>query len=69
MLFRYNMKTLTITIGDTKGIFEIDMDADREREVYLEFGHHKTTTSLLGFLQALGLVVVVVSDDNEMLLK
>ena len=52
MLFRYNMKTLTITIGDTKGIFEIDMDADREREVYLEFGHHKTTTSLLGFLQA-----------------
>ena len=56
------MKTLTITIGDTKGIFEIDMDADREREVSLEFGHRKVTTSLLGFLQALGLVVVVVSE-------
>jgi hypothetical protein len=53
------MKTLTITIGDNKGIFNIDMDSDREREVILEFGHRKATTSLMGFLQALGLIIVV----------
>jgi hypothetical protein len=53
------MKTLKITIGDTTNEFLIDMDADREREIIMEFGHRRVTTTLMGFLQALGLVVVI----------
>jgi hypothetical protein len=49
------MRTLVITIADTKGIFEIDEDADREREIIVEYGHRKTTATLTGFLEALGL--------------
>jgi hypothetical protein len=52
-------KTLTITIADTKAEFDIDLDNDRELEVSMEYGRRTATTSLMGFLRALGLVVVV----------
>jgi hypothetical protein len=61
------MKTLTITIADTKQSFEIDLDNDRELEINIEYGHKKATTTLMGFLQALGLEQIhssIVEDDG-----
>jgi hypothetical protein len=53
------MKTLSITIADIKAEFPIDLDNDRELEIPMQFGHRKVTTTLMGFLQALGLVGIV----------
>ena len=52
-------KTLVITIADTKAEFDIDLDTDREIDVSMQFGHRKVTTTLMGFIQALGLVGIV----------
>jgi hypothetical protein len=53
------MKTLTITIADTKAEFKIDLDTERDMDIHLEYGHKRATTTLMGFLQALGLVGIV----------
>ena len=54
------MKSLVITIGDKSAQFDIDLDAgDAEREVSMEYGHRKATTSLMGLLRALGLVTFI----------
>jgi hypothetical protein len=61
-------KTLIITIADTKAEFKIDLDTDRELDVTMQFDHRKVSTTLMGFLSALGLITIVeIPTDNEII--